>query len=337
MSEHVLSPKLIAAIEREYRLDPVSDVGRVAGGRMGTNYWLNAGAAKYFLRKYRPYGAARIREIHAAKQYFLEQGISVIPPIRTQDSTFFECEGDIYALFPFVQGTHVARTELTDIHFASLGSYLARLHRIGRNPAIVINEAEHGWEREKFNGKVARIRDHISSKSVHDAFDLEVLRKLALQEALLSKYQESYVARYPLHLTHNDYHEGNIFFNPDGSIDRIFDWEKVQMNTRAKEIARALELMIFNNGYAPEAFGHAEVFLKAYAAEYSISPEELADGLRKRLQNLLYSVWVEHEHYFNDNNRTDDLLARETTWLDYHSDHFDDYVSILTSYLPMTV
>jgi len=304
---------------------------------MGTNYWLVSGGTKYFLRKYRPYGAARIREIHVAKHFFLEQGIAVIPPMRAREGTFFEHNGDTYALFPFVRGIQIERTELTDINFANLGSYLACLHRIGRDPVVVINEAEHGWERGKFDAKVVPIRDRISEKPEHDAFDREVLRKLALQETLLSKYQEPYVVRYPLHLTHNDYHEGNVFFNPDGSVSYIFDWEKVQMNTRAKEIARALELMIFNNGYASEAFGHAEVFLRAYAAEYPISPEELADGLRKRLQNLLYSVWVEYEHYFNDNSRTDDLLARETAWLDYHAGHFDEYVSTLTGFLPKSV
>ena len=297
---------------------------------MGTNFWLEAGGTKYFLRKYRPYGLERIQEIHAAKDHFSKKGIPVIAPIRTRENaTFFEWEGSHYALFPFVKAKEMTRETLNDTQLRNLGTFLADLHLAGKEPFDAVRETEHPWSKEKFYKRLQRVLDHVAAKPEKDAFDEAVLQKLAVQSALVGENTHAYGTRYPYHLTHNDYHVNNIFFSPDDEVSHIFDWEKTQWGTRARELARALELLASDTEFDDESFRKAGLLLGAYNDRYPISAEELEDGVRKRILGSLHAVWIEEEHYFNGNNRADELLAREDMRIRYYRDHFDEYVATL--------
>ncbi|HEX7651673.1 MAG TPA: phosphotransferase [Candidatus Paceibacterota bacterium] len=294
---------------------------------MGTNFWLEAGGTRYFLRKYRPYGMPRIQEIHAAKEFFSGKELPVIAPLRTRDSeTFFEWEGSHYALFPFVEGRLISRESLADAHFRNLGTFLAKLHLAGKNPPDIVREAEHPWSREKFLRRTDALLKHLAERPERDAFDMAVIEKLGMQKEMVEGNEQVYKANYPLHLTHNDYHENNVFFSEDDQVSHIFDWEKAQMGTRGRELARALELLVFNDGFDDISFNNAQIFLGAYNHYYPISPEELADGIRKRFMNVMHAVWIEEEHYFNGNNRVDILLPVERMRIDYYARHLDEYI-----------
>ncbi len=326
----VLSERLIEEIDRQYDIPDVISVGKVEGGKMGNNFWLETKAEKYFFREYRITSPARIKEIHDAKAYFAGQGMPVILPILTRSGgTSFSFKDKIYSLFPYVNGVNVPREGLREEHLSKMGKFLAEMHLAGKNPPAFIKEKERVWNKEKFIERARAFLAIIEKKKVQDDFDRLALKKLNRQIDLAEKNRVEYSIEYPLHLTHNDFHNYNIFFDKDGEISRIFDWEKVQLGTRAKEVARALELNVFERGFTNEAFEKAKVFLRSYRDIYPLSKEEFLDGVKKRYLNIMHSKWIEEEHYEKKNFRVDPFLLNDYDRIIYYNEHLDEYVDRL--------
>lgn len=325
-----LDRKIVEKLEANYLIGWVLKVGRIGGGRMGNNFWIETAGEKYFLREYRIEETDRIREIHRAKSYFYEKGIPTVRPIKTKTGeTFFVENGKIYSLFPFVSGVSVRRVELTDKNLAVMGDFLARLHRVGESPPEYFEKREKVWNDNDFFKKAETHIRHIEEKPVLDDFDKLALQKLMRQTELVRKFNDSYVITYPLHITHNDFHHENVFFDELGEVAHIFDWEKAQLATRAKEIARALEINVFEAGFDDNTFRRARVFLDAYSAVYPLTRDEFRDGVRKRYAGILHSTWIEDEHYDRENFRVDEFLIHDLNRINHYAEHMDDFIEKL--------
>jgi homoserine kinase type II len=325
-----LTKDITDKLEANYSIGQVLKTGKVEGGRMGNNFWIETTDGKYFLREYRMSETDRITEIHNAKSYFYERGIPTVRPIKTKGGeTFFVENGKIYALFPFVGGISVKRMELSDDNLAVMGNFLARLHRAGENPPAFFEKKEKVWNKDNFLKKAEAHTRRIKDKSVLDDFDTLALRKLTTQMKLVGKWDESYAATYPFHITHNDFHHENIFFDKSGNIAYIFDWEKAQLATRAKEVARALEINVFEAGFNDDTFRRAKVFLDAYRAVYPLPREEFRDGVKKRYGGLIHSTWIEDEHYDRENFRVDQFLIHDLNRITLYADSMDAFVERL--------
>lgn len=315
-----------------YGIGKVTDAGKVYGGKMGNNFWIVTSDAKYFLREYRPYSEDRIKEIHTAKNYFHTKGIPAVLPLQTikGQNTYFRFEDDTYALFPFVNGVQVPATRLDLKHYANLGTFLAQMHSAGTQEQVgdVVQEKERAWDTAAFLKKASKLLQLIESRVEKDRFDVDAIEQLRYKMAMVKEDNVAYRTKYALHLTHNDYHEDNLFFDEEKRVKHIFDWEKVQSGTRAKEVTRALELMAFRDGYTDEAFLKARTFLDWYRQSYPMDADEFYDGVEKRFMNLAHSTWIEEEHY-KGNCRVDSLLEQTSNQLKYYSKNMSEYVDRL--------
>lgn len=119
----------------------VSSFKKVEKGFLSDNYFLSDGIKNFFLKKYRFDNSNRIAEVHFSKKYFADGGIPVILPISLLDGkTFFECDTAYYALFPFVEGRHFERGDLSESAIISLGQMLGKIHLLGKESKLVIDD-----------------------------------------------------------------------------------------------------------------------------------------------------------------------------------------------------
>ena len=301
-------------------------------GSLSENHVLSADHDKFFLKKYRFDNAGRIAEIHAAKKFFAAGGVPVILSIITAaGETFFECDGAYYALFPFVPGRHLDRGHLPEKAIISLGQTLGRIHILGRQAKLVVNNRFKLEKTTEVLEKNRVIRAMISALEKPSDFDRLALANLELKQKLL---QENQLTAESLglasdHLIHGDFLEHNVFFDQADQFEWVFDFEKTNYSPRTFEIFCSLALIFLSGEAIDDELGNARKYLQAYASIYPITDDEIRRGLRLFFLKTIHGLWIESEHYLKNNNRVDQFLPEENRRLKYLAENLEKLINYL--------
>jgi Ser/Thr protein kinase RdoA (MazF antagonist) len=330
--------KLISTINSLYDFNnEVSIQRKINQGYLTENHILGNKKEKFFLKKYRSFGLARLEKIQKVKKFFAEKGIPAILPLENKNKkTLLKFERNFYSIFPYAKGRQIKWSKLSDEALKSCGVLLANIHlqSKGGHPGL-IGERPFAWNREKFLARIRKILRIISRKKIKTSFDKKaekfILRKIYLAEKNAVDYSE--LGLKSDHLIHGDFHEENMFFDSNNQIKYIFDWEKTNTSPRAVEIARAMEFLCFYGSYKNKNFRKAKIFLKEYNKAYLIKKKELEKGIIVWYLNQVHSRWILEEHYLKKNNRTDCLLANHIKFLNYYSKNLEKHWSRLEKYV----
>ena len=85
--------------------------------------------------------------------------------------------------------------------------------------------------------------------------------------------------------------------------------------------------------YDDQNFLAAKTYLNAYQTCYPFDKTHFAQACFVRYWDSVHSLWVETEHYLNDNHRVDGFLPGTLQKLRYLSQHQDQFVNRLISSL----
>ncbi|MFA6386608.1 MAG: phosphotransferase [Candidatus Paceibacterota bacterium] len=301
---------------------------KVKEGSLSENYILIGDTNKYFLKKYRFNNENKIKEIHSVKNYFAQDGIPVILPIRNKNNkTFFLFKKEYYALFPFIFNKELKEDYLTNKTIISLGEMLGRIHLLGKNSKLPIKEVFKEWDKQKSLKKIKVINSIIRKKQKTTNFDKLTLKSIETKKKLI-KLNTILFKDLNLksdHLIHGDYIYHNVFFNDD-KVLKVFDFEKTNYSPRVYELLRAVFHSFFNKSIKKkDNISRAKLFIKAYCNIYPISKKEISQGLKLFYLKLIHGVWVEEEHYIRNNNRVDKFLQNNFDLLQYLSEHYNEF------------
>ncbi|MES2224695.1 MAG: phosphotransferase [Patescibacteria group bacterium] len=303
---------------------------KVAKGFLSENHVLTGRSdktKKYFLKKYRFDNKEKIEEIHATKKYFADGGIPVILPIlNNENKTYFFFEEGYFALFPFIDGRHIDRDDLTETAAISLGETIAKIHLLGKDSTLFMKDHFKGWDKEKFLVKADQLAALIHEKKEFDEFDRNALKSIEMRKALIEANTFTFE---DLHipsdcLIHGDYHDANIFFDDEDYVEYVFDFEKVQYAPRVYELIRSLMYMFFDSAFSMQHIGLGKLYIESYSKVYPISKDELRAGLKLFYLRQVHGFWVEGEHYINHNYRVDQFLISGYNSVKYLTEHFDE-------------
>ncbi|EKE20677.1 MAG: hypothetical protein ACD_7C00505G0004 [uncultured bacterium] len=326
----MLDQKLINKINTIYNLGgEVEFLSVVEKGFLSENYILKNKHKKFFLKKYRSIGLERLKETHAIKKFFSENGIPVVMPIYTNaKKTFFLWDGAYYSLFPFVDGKQINVDKLNKKEIESCAELLAKIHLVTENKCPkLVKERSFGWDKKDSLKRAKYVVNLIKNKKVQSAFDKKVIKYLLQKIELIGKnkirYQELGLKNN--HLIHGDFHEDNIFFDKKGGIIGIFDWEKNNQSPRVLELVRAMWFLCFYDRYDGSAFKRAQIFLSKYNNVYPISKDELRRGIIAWHLNQLHSMWVVDEVYLKSNKRVKILMNSYINFLNYQSRNLEKF------------
>lgn len=319
---------LLSTVQRLYKeASHTTLVEEVRDGYLSRNFILDNRGEKFFLKQYRFDSVEKIAEIHRAKFFFARGGIPVILPLKTLNGEyFFEEAGKFYALFPFVDGRIIPRAERSPHAIESAARMLAKIHLLSKDGfSVIVQDEAKEWDKEKSLEESSRIQekiDALNTKSDFDYLALHVLEyKRKIVEANTTQYRE--LGLINDHLIHGDYHGNNIFYDEHDEVRYVFDLEKTKRSPRILEVVRCIDYMCFSGHYDEKRFHDACIFLAAYSGQYSIERDELARGLHAYFLKNSHSLWIEREHYINNNTRVDCFLEQELRFLTYCSKHLD--------------
>ncbi|MEI6238542.1 MAG: phosphotransferase [bacterium] len=314
----------------------VSSSEKVAGGFLSENYFLLAGADRFFLKKYRFDNPNRIAEVHDSKKYFADGGIPVILPIPLLDGkTFFEYNSAYYALFPFVEGRHIEEGELTEKAIISLGQMLGKIHILGKESKLAIEDHFKIEKDEKIFKKIEDILIKILEVNNPSDFDKTALQIIRIKKELLLKNRITYesLGLKNDHLIHGDYLAHNIFFDENDNVKWVFDFEKTNYSPRTYELFRSMMCSIPSDNFTKADVDNFKKYIDAYSSIYPISNDEIRRGLQLYFIKTIHGFWVESEHYLKGNTRVDHFISDNYNRIKYLSLNLDELIDVLCSNL----
>ncbi|MCX6716328.1 MAG: phosphotransferase [Candidatus Taylorbacteria bacterium] len=310
----------------------VSSYEKVKGGFLSENYFLFAGANRFFLKKYRFDNQNRIAEVHASKKYFADGGIPVILPIPLLNrETFFEYDSAYYALFPFAEGKHMEKGELTEKAIISLGQTLGRIHILGKESKLAVEDYFKIEKDENVFKKIDDILIKISEVRNPSDFDKVALQSVKMKKELLLKNKMTFESLDLKcdHLIHGDYLDHNVFFDEGDNVKWVFDFEKTNYSPRTYELFRSMIYIFLSGDITKVALDNAKKYLDAYSSVYPISKDEIKRGFELYYIKTIHGFWVESEHYLKGNTRVDHFLFENYKRIKYLSENLNRLIDVL--------
>lgn len=311
----------------------ISSFEKVTKGFLSENYILKGDNAKFFLKKYRFDNPNRISEIHASKKYFSDGGVPVILPIPLLDgNTFFEYEVAYYALFPFVEGKQIERDELTEPAIISLGEMLGKIHLLGKDSKLIVDDYFKIENEEKTFKKIEDILTKIQEINQPSEFDKVALENVQMKKELILKNKVTFESLDLScdHLIHGDYLDHNVFFNEHDNVKWVFDFEKTNYSPRTYELFRSMLYDLLSVDVTKTDLENAKKYLDAYSSVYPISKYEIKRGLQLYFVKATRGFWVESEHYLKNNFRVDHFLFDDYRRIKYLSENLEFLGDFLT-------
>jgi len=323
---------LLAKINNIYNLT-ITSSEKVTLGFLSDNYFLSDSNNKFFLKKYRFDNSNRIAEVHSSKKYFSEGGIPVILPIPLLNgSTFFEHNGAYFALFPFVDGRHIEKDNLTETAIISLGRMLGKIHLLGRDSNLVINDQFKIENEEKTFKKIEDIITKISEVESLNDFDRVALENVQAKKDLILKSTINFerLGTKNDHLIHGDFLYHNVFFDENDNVKWVFDFEKTNYSPRTYELFRSIVIGLLSADVTQTDLENARKYIDAYSSVYPISKDEIKRGLQLYFVKTTHGFWVEGEHYLKGNTRVDNFLFDDHKRIKYLSTNLNLLIDVLT-------
>lgn len=298
---------------------------RAEGGFISTNYVVEAAGRKFFLKCYAIGRLSKVQDVHKAKAYFASKGLPVILPIPTIDGSTVMTIGDKHhALFPFIEGgIHFKRGEMPEAAIRSSAKLLAQLHRTGKECPFVVAETMSYKTKGEFVERADKLIALISAIKGPSVFDRLALESLLLKKSLVERDYKplSEIESGEPILIHGDFQEANIFFDQEGSVLKVFDFDKACMSFGARELWRAVDFMFLNGFFGKERLAQARLFISEYRKASGMDERELALGFQVYYQRVIQSLWIESSHYLEGNTRTDHFLEnRSAAYLGEHKE-----------------
>lgn len=322
-----------------YGLKNISKIYKAEGGHDGDNSIVETKSDKYFLKQYKNFSEQRVIEIHKTYEYFENADIPTVSPIKNKNnSDYFELQNDYYALFSFINAKEISRNELNETNIASMGRLLGKMHKVvGNNlPDFMKSQKNRKFDIEFFKENAKSLLEHI--ENIDDKADLDKMNIETLtnkinyintnSEAILETKQPKDIV-----LTHRDFHERNLFFDENGEVLKIFDFDKACGDSRYIEISRTILFVCTAGEFEEYNFNKIETLLRNYLKEYVIDEKEMENALKFYIFDDMFSRWIIDQYYMKGNKRTEYFMQDQHDTQIYMSKNLDNFIQRVISYL----
>lgn len=237
---------LIASVLRHWDLEPVLVVERATSGVLNEIYLITTARRQVVLRRHRRRQRELVEFEHAVIAHARAYEIPTPAAIPTPEGeVIVDHDGTFYSLFAFARGRQVLRGELTPAHARSMGTTLARLDlALADFPAPPRPLPDRPSDLGPVVAAVDQLLGCIAQRGKatdQDRWAEELLLSKAkwLESATPPVWQQPPAEVFQL--VHGDYQDSNLFFDSDGSVVDVIDWDKAGSSWPPIEFVRALD------------------------------------------------------------------------------------------------
>jgi homoserine kinase type II len=264
-----LSREEIAAFLAAYGLGPPLAIRGIPAGSINTNYLVEAGGRRFFLRLNE---VATEEDLHYEAEllrHLSAKGTPTPALVCTLAGTWHApLGGKRGSLFAFAEGEERTSRSATAEDVRRVGEALATLHRAAADFAL---RRSHAFEMPH----VSRWIEEIAALGRADLADVVPL--LLEERAALAAARDPAL---PHGVIHGDLFPDNVKFDPAGEVSLLFDFEMASDGVLAYDVGVCINSWCWEDGYD---WARARAFAQGYEAVRALSSFERA-GLYAELR-----------------------------------------------------
>ena len=315
----------LAAIADAYGFPDSPAIEASVSGTAGSGAVIRVGADRFFLRK-RSAEHSKFENLtyeHELLAALTVAAVPVAPPrATTGGETYFECDGGIYEVSPYIAGVRFTPADRAELY--DLGVTLGKFHRATES----IMRCKQGQTREDDPERLRRDLASYLADSLEEitwdatgdapaAASADTARRIAKTSAagdvkhaldlldrllldLADELNENVYGILPECVIHGDVHTGNLLFH-DRRVAGVFDFDWANRQERLRDVGDAV---LFFAGIGDEARDTSDIWaltekpilageltneiLKGYTRECPITDEEL-----RALPAVMTARWLQ--------------------------------------------
>jgi homoserine kinase type II len=207
-----------------YGFGPLRAVHGIAGGSVNSNFAIDAGEARVFLRLYEEQDDAGARKETAMLERLAAAGVPTPAPLRRLDGAFVSTvRSKPAALFPWREGTMRCQASVSADDVRRVGEALARVHVAGASEAL--DAGRFGY------ADLGRRLDRIESSG-----DVRFSPLVPSLRESLARVHGARDPRLPRGLIHSDLFRDNVLWGEGGRVVALLDFESACNGTYAYDL-----------------------------------------------------------------------------------------------------
>ncbi len=292
-------PALRLLLKDLFSLREVTTFQWVHGGFMSQNFKVETNQGPFFLKQYRNRMNTIVHEIKMAEEYFSEEGLPIILPIKDRYARrAFWLNGHWFGLFPFIDGQMPIYGKMTNPQIISLASTLAKFHEAGKRYPYRPFQLLRVGNREKFHMEKVELERQIHTKPLLNPIDESILALLSKKEEIIKRTNLTPMD-FPLSYTsllHGDYQYMNVFVQPDGQVSHVYDLERACIGPAEFEVVRSLLLNCYDDGWTEKNDALARTYLSQYQATQPLTFDAFYTAMRFYGYNITMMSWIESRY-----------------------------------------
>jgi homoserine kinase type II len=328
----------LGAVLDGFGLGKVVSARVVAEGLMNRNWAVGtSGGERVFVKQVLDVGREQAVRQHAATRALAALGFPAAAPLALPGGgTLHDLDGGQYAVYRWVEGTHVPGTQMTAGQAAEFGGVLAGLHRgLARVmepavPAVRMKVADPG----KAESAISAYTALIDGKDVRDEFDRYVAGQLRERQALLDAVRgdmpDPDVPWAPVGWVHGDFHDLNVLWDGE-RVAAVLDFDRVAVRPYAFELVRSATLTFCHGDERGLAIDLVAAFASGYRAVLPLTADQVAFAANRLWWERACDFWQLKRHYSAGDDSCDHLFRSASALLWWWTDHRDLVADILTS------
>lgn len=336
----------VGAADRE-RLGTVLDgfgLGKVASARVVAEGLMNQNWAvvtsdgeRVFVKRVLDVGRQQAVRQHAATWALAALGVPAAAPLALAGGgTLLDLDGGLYAVYEWVDGSHIPGARMTAGQAAELGRVLAGLHlglaRVMEPAAPAVRMTVTGPG--KAEAAISAYTALVDGKDARDEFDeyvaVQLRKRRALLEAVRGEMPDPDLAWEPAGWVHGDFHDLNVLWDGE-RVAAVIDFDRVAVSPYAYEMVRSATLTF---GYGDErglARDLVAGFASGYRAVLPLTDDQVAFAADRLWWERMCDFWQLKRHYAAGDCSCDHLFRSASALLWWWTANRGLVAAVLTS------
>lgn len=294
----------------------------VAEGLMNLNWAVTtSGDERVFIKQVLDIGAGQARLQHTATAALAGRGLPVCAPLAADDgSTLIEHDGALFAVYPWVPGSHIRGTQMTAAQASVLGSVLGRMHQVLADvmPAAGPARAWPVADPARALEDIGVYRSQIGRQGVSSSFDEFASEQLDRREQLLERVQDQRPDAgqvwEPCGWGHGDFHDLNVLWS-GGQLAAVLDFDRLGERPYAFEVVRSATLTFGHGDERGLDLGLVTAFTSSYRKQVPLAAASVVQAVQGLWWERVCDLWQLKRHYVASDSSCDHLFASASALL----------------------
>jgi Ser/Thr protein kinase RdoA (MazF antagonist) len=325
-----------AALLRRYGIDATA-FRPLDQGLLNHSFAADTADGPLFLKQYLEQRPATIRFQHRVTADLRAAGLPVVAPLGDLTGRTLNRSGSLlFALFPWVEGSHRFGQDLTLPQCRELGRTLGWVHRVlaevlGPVPQPLF---QHSARVDDALATADRLLVASRARAAREGIDELAEYRLLERRELLSRYahrRPRMDAVGDVGYVHGDFHSLNVFHDASGRVSAVVDWDRLGIGPRAEELVRSALIIFVDPKDGTLDLDRAHEYVHGYLEVRPRAAADLALAVHRVWWERLTDFWMLIWRYERDDPRPGALFPASSALIVWWTHDYDKVLHALSA------